>query len=326
MNLNLYDRDMNRISIIGNRFVSCYWAEGYNTVQPFTLELRETDEYRRKVRPDCYVGRDDRKTLMVIKTVQIKAGIIVASGFQAARVLDDSAFVGTIPSGSRIDSSIRDAYETCTKYHLVEFANGDLPDAYGGQISNKSILTLCTTMCQSGDVGFRAVRGQGKILVEFYKPAADPNLVFSEMFGNLLLKSLTMSNENLKNYAIVLGEGEGDERIRVDVDLSDGAARRELIVDARNIQMKKDESMDDYLLRLQSRGMEALLSKRQTWDCALTPIARDFGTRYDLGDILTVLLPEYGMKLQARVSKITQKTQGNKTDTTVEVGEITIMR
>ena len=326
MNLNLYDRDMNRIAIIGTRFVSCYWAEGYNTVQPFTLELRETDEYKKKVRPDCYVGRDDRKTLMVIKTVQVTEGKIVASGFQAARVLDDSAFVGTIPSGSRIDASIRSAYNAGTKYHLVEFADSGLQAAYDSQISNKSILELCTTMCQSGDVGFRAIRGPGNILVEFYKPEPDPNLVLSEKFGSLILKSLTLSTGNLKNYAIVLGQGEEENRVRVDADLTGGTDRRELIVDARDLQMEDGEAEDSYRQRLRARGIEQLLSRTRTWECAFVPIARDFGTRYDLGDILTVPLPEYGMRLQARVARFTQKAQNNKTDTTIEVGEITIMR
>lgn len=326
MNLNLYDEDLNRIAIIGNRFVSCLWAEGYNTIQSFTLELQETDEYRRKVRPECYVGRDDRKTLMVIKTIQIRDGKIVASGFQAAQILDDCAFVGTIPSGSMIGASIRNAYESGTKYHLVEFADSALQVAYGSQISNKSILTLCTTMCQSGDVGFRAARSGKQILVEFYQPERNPNLVFSERFGNLILQSITLSTANLKNYAVVLGEGEDAERVRVDVDLTYGAARRELIVDARDLQKEDGETDDSYKERLQARGIEQLLKRTRTWECAFTPIAKDFGTRFDLGDILTILLPEYGMKLQARVAKFTQKEQNNQTTTAIEVGEITITR
>ena len=64
MNLSLYDPQLNRIAIIEGRFVSCMWSEGYNTTQPFTLELLATAEYKQKVKPDCYVGRDDRKTLI----------------------------------------------------------------------------------------------------------------------------------------------------------------------------------------------------------------------------------------------------------------------
>ena len=42
MRLNLYDKDLNRIAVIGSQYVSCLWSEGYNTTQPFTMELRET--------------------------------------------------------------------------------------------------------------------------------------------------------------------------------------------------------------------------------------------------------------------------------------------
>lgn len=326
MNLNLYDQDLNRIAIIGNRFVSCLWSEGYNTVQPFTLELQETDEYRKKVRPECYVGRDDRKTLMVLKTVKYEGGKIVATGAQAARVLDDVAFIGTIQSGSEIDTEIIAAYESSTRYHNVAFADSALGVTCGSQISNKSILTLCKTMCQSGDVGFRAVREGGQVQVQFYKPVQNPNLVYSESFGNLLIKAITLSTENMKNYAIVLGAGEGESRVRVDVDLTGGDDRRELIVDARDLQMEDGETAAAYRERLYARGIEQLLTRKRTWKCDCTPIAKDFGQRFDLGDILTVLLPVHGLRLETRVAKFTQKEQNNKTTTTIEVGEITITR
>ena len=83
MNLDLYDKDLNRIAIIGEQYISCLWSEGYNTIENFSLELVETEEYMKKVRSDCYVGRADRKTLMVIKTVEITNGKIVASGKQS---------------------------------------------------------------------------------------------------------------------------------------------------------------------------------------------------------------------------------------------------
>lgn len=326
MRLNLYDEEMNRIAIIGEQFASCLWAEGYNTVESFTVELQETEEYKKKVRPDRYFGRDDRRTLMVIKTVQVAGGKIVASGKQATRRLDDAAFIGTIAAGSMVDVSIKAAYDGSSKLSLMEFAASNLQISYGNQISNKPILELCTTMCQSTDLGFRAVRGQKNILVEFYRPERNPNLIFSQQYGNLNLQSVTLSTENLKNYAIVLGEGEGDSRVRVDVDETNGADRLELIVDARDLQQKDGESQDSYLARLAAHGHEKLLEKQQTWQCVFSPLSKDFGERYDLGDILTVLLPDYGLKLQARVASFSQKCQNNKTTTTIKVGTITVLR
>lgn len=326
MNLSLYDADLNRIAIIGCQYVSCLWSEGYNTIENFTLELIETEEYKRKVSVDCYVGRDDRKTLMVIKTVQISGGKIVVSGKQATRVLGDVSFIGTISGGSNIDTSIMNAYNNSEKYRNVEFANTSLGVKYPNQISNKSFSELCATMCQSENVGFRSIRGNGVVVVEFYKPEEKSNLVFSEKFGNLTVNSISVSSENYKNYCIVLGEGEGENRIRVDVDLTNGNERRDLIVDAKDIQSEDGETTDSYKEKLIARGIEKLIECTQTFACAFAPYSSDFGTKYDLGDILTVYLTDYGITLKARVAKFTQKSQNNKTETSVEVGQITIKR
>lgn len=326
MNLNLYDKDLNRIAIIGGQYISCLWSEGYNTIENFTMELIATDEYKKKVRSDCYVGRDDRRTLMVIKTVQIADGKIVASGKQAGRVLDDVSFIGTIKSGSMIDTSIKNAYNSSNKYRNLEFSDTDLQVPYRHQISNKSILELCTTMGQNEDVGFKVERNNGALLVSFYQPEYKPNLVFSEKFGNISIDSVSMSTENLKNYAIVLGEGEAEDRVKVYVDATNGADRRDLIVDAKDIQKEENETDESYNFRLSARGTEKLLENQQTFSCAFTPCTKDFGAKYDLGDILTVYLTDYGITLQSRVTRFSQKSQKNKVTTTIEVGQITIKR
>ena len=235
MNLSLYDPQLNRIAIIEGRFVSCMWSEGYNTTQPFTLELLATAEYKQKVKPDCYVGRDDRKTLMVIKTVRVKSGHVIANGKQANRVLDDVAFCGTIQEGAVLDKAICAAYAKSDRFENLVFAEPSLDVVYNHQISNKSFLLLCETMCQETDTGFRVVRRDKKVTVEFYRPEADPNRILSERYGSLKIDAITLSTENKKNHAIVLGEGEGEARVRVDVDLSAGEQKRSMFVDARDI-------------------------------------------------------------------------------------------
>ena len=326
MKLNLYDKNLNRISIIGDRFISCMWSEGYNTTQPFALELQATEEYKRKVKPDLYVGRDDRKTLMVIKAVQAKDGKIIATGKQATRCLDDVPFIGTIEAGEYLAPAIKNAYENSDGFEGVSFADTALNVICAQQISNKSFLEICEKACQDTDTGFRAVRSADGIKIELYQPAPDSNLVFSQTFGNLTVNSVLLSTENLKNHAIVLGAGEGNARVQVVVDRSNGQQKRSMIVDARDLTRGENETDDAYRARLIARGVEKLLEKQGTWECAFAPFAKDFGVRYDLGDILTVLLPDYGIKLQARVSRFTQKAQQNKTTTSIEVGTITIMR
>lgn len=326
MKLNLYDTNMNRIAIIEGKFASCMWSEGYNTTQPFTLELLATEEYKKKVKPDCYVGRDDRKTLMVIKTVRVRSGHVIANGKQANRCLDDVTCETIIQAGSNLANSIKAAYDTSFKFENIEFRPQELDVVYDHQISNKSCLLLMETMCQETDTGFRVVRDGKRILAEFYKPTVNPNRALSERYGNLKVDSITLSTENLKNYAVVLGEGEGENRFRVRVDLSGGGQKRGIFVDARDILREDGEDDASYSARLYSRGVEKLLEQKGTWECAMNPLPQEFGHLYDLGDVITVLLPDYDMKLQARITRFTQQSQNNVTDTTLEIGNITITR
>ena len=324
MNLNLYDKDLNRISAIGVNFVSCLWSEGYNVAQDFTIELRAVPEYKEKIKPDCYVGRTDRKTLMVIKSVQSVDNRIIASGKQATRVLDDVAFIGTIPENSVIDTSVKNAYNNSSGFYNLTFSETDLGVRYDSQISNKSFLELCETMCQASDLGFRVIRDNGGLLAEFYKPTLATNTKLAEKFGNVRLDSLILSTENEKNYAIVLGGGEEENRVRVDVDMTGGEDRREVIVDARDLQQEENETIASYQARLKARGIETLLSYQKTWECSFFPLAEKFGKTYDLGDVVLVILSDYGIKLEARITRFTQKEQLNQTETTLEVGSITI--
>ncbi len=325
MKLNLYDRDLNRIAIIGEQYISCLWSEGYNTVQNFTLELVATDTYKAKLRPGLYVGRSDRKSLMIIESVQFKDKKIIAAGKQASQVLDDVAFIGTIAAGSAVASSIKTAYDGSTGYLNVGVAESGIEATYSEQIANKSFLELCVEMCQGADVGFRAVRGDGGIVIEFYQPDLNESLKLSEKFGNVAVDSLTFSDSLYKNYAIVLGENNSDQIVRQDVDLSGGGERFELIVDG-GVAWEENDTTDTYKAKLRAFGTEMLRAHQKTIACAFAPMASEFGNRYDLGDIVTVALPDYDFKLQARVVRFSQKAQKNKTTTTIEVGQITIVR
>ena len=103
MKISIYDTKLNRIAIIDNHFVSVYWLEGFNSKGIFTLELQNQDEYKQIIKNDYYVGRSDRKTLMVINHVEIVKNKIIASGMTADRVFQDVAMIGTVNSYQYID-------------------------------------------------------------------------------------------------------------------------------------------------------------------------------------------------------------------------------
>lgn len=320
MNLDIYDCNMNRVLILENRYKSCYWSEGYNAAGFLILELDAIDYYVQSIKEDYYVGRRDRKTLMVIKAIQIQSDKIIISGKQGTAVLEDVAFIGSIKSGGYVDKEIEKAYNESNKIESVSVVSCNLGVKYNHQISNKTMLELSQTMCQSTDVGIRMVLEGDVAQVEFYKPRPNPNLIFSENFGNVSLDRLARSVEQFKNYAIVLGEGNSENRVRVDVDLTNGERRREIVVDARDIQKDEDETEEDYSSRLYSRGYEKLIQNNRDVSYRFTPNTADFGKKYDLGDVISVYLPRYSINNKFRITGFEQKGQRNKITTTIQVG------
>lgn len=326
MNLSIYNENLDRVAIIGNQYVSCLWSEGYNTVESFSLEVIATDEYKKKIKTDFFVGRADRKTLMVIKSVRIEDGRIVASGKQATRVLDDIAVVGLIEPGEDVDTSIGNAYNNSTGFPGMVFSSTDISEAYNDYVGNQSMQAVCETICQETDVGFKVERNGKSLVFSLYQPTPQENLVFSERFGNLSIDSVLFSTEKLKNYAIVIGLDETDTPFQINIDRTGGDRRRELVVDATGVMKESNDTNASFMAKVAAVGVEELNKYTNIFSCSFIPNEKDFGTKYDLGDVITVYLNEYGIKLRARVKKFTQKSQKNKITTTVEVGQIVIKR
>jgi hypothetical protein len=325
MKNNVYDENLNLVAPIGENYVSCLWAEGYNTVEPFTLELIATETYKKKIKTDMYVKRTDRENVMVIKTIQQQDNKLVISGKQAIRVFEDVAFVGTINENEVIDTALFNAYNKSSYYSNVDFVKGGLQDVYEHQISNKSMLELCLDMCQSKDIGFKSVKVDKTINISLYKPNNIP-VKFSEFIGNVKFDNVINSVENYKNYAIVLGQGEGEERVRVDVDLSNGGKRLELLVDAKDVQREENESESDYRSRLTARGVEKLLEKTKAFSVDIVNSPKGFGTEYDLGYKVLIVIPDYDLHFLTRIVKFEEKSQQNINEVSITLGELIKMR
>lgn len=325
MKINIYDENLKLVAPIGENYVSCLWVEGYNTVEPFTLELTATETYSQTIKPDMYVKRVDRESVMVIKTIQKQGNKLIVSGKQASRVLDDVSFVGTIKENSVIDTSLIKAYNNSVKYPSVEFVESGLGDIYEHQISNKSMLELCQDMCQSQNIGFKAIKNGDKISIGLYKPDNTP-IKLSEYIGNVKFDNIINSTENYKNYAIVLGQGEGENRTRVDVDLTNGGKRLEVLIDGKDVRQEEDETAEDYKNKLTSRGIEKLLEKTKAFSIDIINSPRGFGKDYDLGYNVLVVIPQYNLKYLTRVSRFEEKSEQNRSEISITLGELIKMR
>ena len=153
-------------------------------------------------------------------------------------------------------------------------------------------------------------------------------VILSQTLSNISNASYKRNTTDLKNVAIVAGEGEGTDRkylrttINNDVpECGKGFALSELWIDARDLQKEtKDENGNDVVLTdeeyinvLQKRAQEKAEENtvNESYESTLTKRSDlyKYGVDYSLGDIVTVEDNELGVNVDAQIISYTKSYQ-----------------
>lgn len=321
MKINVYNEKMERVLILDENFISCLWSEEYNGVGRFTVEVVATNEIRKKVKTDFFVGRPDRTSVMVIKSIEDKNSTIELSGFSAVYLLNDVGFAGTIAAENPIGKAIKAAYDSSNRIsYLSVVDDGETPDLLN-PITRGQLLDSTLSACEESDLGIRSVMSKSSIEIHFFKPDEQNTLVFSEMYGNAIIKSVINSTVSRKNAILCFySDSSGNEKY-VEIDESAGEEKRLLIEDA-DVERTDTDTDVSFLEKIQAYAKELLAQQKEVLSVNMTLNPSDYGKKYDLGDILTVILPS-GQKVKARVVSVSEKCQNNKTTVTITVGTTT---
>lgn len=153
-----------------------------------------------------------------------------------------------------------------------------------------------------------------------YNQVANPHVTFSPDFDNLINSDHIISARNLKNVALVAGEkGVGNVRKTVSVGTTTGINRREVFIDAQNIQRNIDGGSlteAQYEAKLVQKGEEDLSTfvVVETFEGQIAPVNMYvYGQDFFLGDLVQTE-NEYGNAAVSRVTEIihSQDTTGVK--------------
>ena len=143
-------------------------------------------------------------------------------------------------------------------------------------------------------------------------------VVFSRDYDNLYEQEYTDSDNDLRTTVIVAGEGEGAERTVVEVESQHiGINRRELFVDARDLQKEVDNVVmtdTEYINLLAQRGNEKLSEYKelQTFEGKIITNNYVYKQDYNLGDTVTVLDKNWNVAVDTRITEITEIYENGK--------------
>lgn len=193
------------------------------------------------------------------------------------------------------------------------------------QVTGKSLSDIFQPLSETYDIGYEVYLNmeekafeftlfRGKDLTIGNKDGNKP-VIFGTDFNNILKSEYVSDNNNYRNVAYVAGEGEGENRVVVEVKQTESAGffRREIVVDARDIQKANSISRmtdEEYNELLQQRGKEKLseFRKVESYDAELMSDARTgfvYGKDYFLGDTVSVIDKNLGVMLSAKITEAT---------------------
>ena len=154
--------------------------------------------------------------------------------------------------------------------------------------------------------------------------SANPFVTFSDGFGNLAQVDASMDRSNYKNYAVVVGQDQAENRKVAYADLSGGGYKRVLYVDARSERWDSEKQTEaEYLASLQQKGLDALLDYAVIHNVDIQAAAGGFVYRedWDLGDLVDVIVAEIGMAMQARIVTVREVFKQNNHTVEIELGD-----
>lgn len=132
-------------------------------------------------------------------------------------------------------------------------------------------------------------------------------VVFSESYENLRSTQYQRSQRFLSNIALVGGQGEGEERILVQVGDGEGWNRKEIFVNAKDQHWEEELSEQDYIELLIQKGWSALQPEVEFFEAEVdangtTRIRQDF----DLGDTVSIEVVEWNKQIHVQVTEISE--------------------
>jgi len=331
MNLYIMDESF-KVQYVIDVFMSLIWTKRYYQYGDFELYLPIKQGYSDIFQLNYYVQREDDDTIMIIEKIETttdteNGNYIKLSGRSLESILyrrviwTQTTVTGTAETRIRtlIDKScISSDIEARNISGLsLETAVHDFGDKSAkSQYTGDNLYETIEKICQDYGYGFKISLDGTSMIFSMYQglnsggnQTANPCITFSPDFNNLLTSDYYKDITDYATIARVLGEGEGTARTSTEYNrdtTATGINRREVYVDAKDLQKEDGTTDAEYLEILQQRGKETLsdYTEKQAFDCDVLPVGQyEYKTDYNIGDIVAVK-DVYGFGGDARIVEI----------------------
>lgn len=323
MDLYIYNPDIELQGVIDG-YSSLRWRRKFFEPGEFELHCPATDENIALLQDGNIIHRLDRQEAGIIEGISIETtdtggDEITVTGRMGSSMLDRRIIMPTISFTGTVEDAMRkvvsdNAITQRALPHLILGTRKGFTPTCTFQATGKTVLAVCEALGKAAPLGFRVRLDvpNKQWVFEIYDgtnhsvtQTERPYVLFSDEYSNITGAIYTRDSTGYANFAYVGGQGEGTNRVTVEVDLTNGEPRRELWVDARDLQQAEDQSDADYRAQLRQRGLEKLAetARSESFSANAVDTANfEYLTDWDLGDIVSFEC--WGIRLDQRITEV----------------------
>lgn len=335
MELVIYNTDFIIVGVV-DVFKSFIWTDRYNKCGDFEFYTNVSTELLNLFKQDYYIQIKESDHTMIVSNIEIETNIeegnyLKVTGNSLEYILKrryiypQTSFTGSLQDSveSMLNSTIISPDDPKRRIPNFIFEASDDPAitalSIDAQYTGDDLYTVICNLCEKNKIGFKIILDDAFNFVfslyaganRSYTQSANPFVVFSPEFENIIDSNYLYSSVDYCNVVLVAGEGEDASRKTLlvgDTD-SEGLWRRELFTDARDLSSSQDDQQltsEQYNELLRTRGLEKLEENKidQTFE-GKTETSKLFvyGEDFFLGDIVQ-LVNDYGLEYSSRIVEI----------------------
>lgn len=315
-------------------YESFIWTERYSKAGDFEIYLPVTKELLDQIKIGYYLYLEESDRLMIIETLKIQTNArtgnrLRITGRSLEMLLGRRIIWSMTTLDGYLDGQIKKLLNeniispTDSNRRISNFSYQTTSDSaitamqIRSQYTGDNIYDVITSICDERKIGFKVTFERTRNGFVFslyagkdrsYDQSTNEPVEFSPSFDNLIDSNYMYQDLDYRSMALISGmdQAENRKRTTVFVDTSTGLDRRELYIDARDLQQEEGTSDADYLAELSQRAIEKLSEYKieSSFEGTMeTQVSQTFNKDYFLGDIVYVE-NEYGIGSKCRVTEL----------------------
>jgi len=319
--------DFERLAVIDD-YISFIWTTRYYTCGDFELCVDVNETNVDLFQKGYYIIRDDDENAGVIEQIHIQKNedhheMLIISGrflpcILARRIIAQQTVVdGTVAAcvNKLLTDAIINPAISARKISNFILGTYSTSQTMQAQYTGDNLLDTINAICQTYGIGYKVILNDDNEFVfslvqgtdHSYEQSANPYIVFSDEYDNLLSSQYEEDYREIATDVLVAGEGEGLDRrtLWVSEATNTGLDRYEVYKDQRNLQSNGGEISDaEYEAQMRESGLESITTITTAFTGTVYFGNLQWKQDVNIGDICVIENKKWGIYINSRLVEV----------------------